>query len=101
MEDTNTANIVSTQHLINVTDFTDPHMLTHTTLDPVSNNDGLQNYSSISKKVKEARKEKKSKQELKVDMMHMKRRLPQLYLTNEERQGKTGSINAFNAVLKK
>ena len=76
-------------------------MLTHTTLDPVSNNDGLGRYSSITKKMKEAQTDKKNKNEIKIDMMHMKRKLPQLYLSNEERQGKTGSINAFNAVLKK
>ena len=86
MDDSNTANIVSTQHLINVTDFTDPHMQTHTTLDPVSHNDGLgTHYGSFTGKVRDARKDKKSKNEIKVDMMHMKRRLPQLYLSNEAR----------------
>ena len=48
-EDTNTANIVSTQHLINVTDFSDPHMMTQTTLGHVSNNDRLANYRDVSK----------------------------------------------------
>ena len=68
--------------------------MTQTTLGHVSNNDRLANYRDVSKI-------KKSKKELKVDMMHMKRKLPQLYLTNEARQGKIGSLNAFNAVLKK
>ena len=33
--------------------------------------------------------------------MHMKRNLPQLYLSRDAREGRSGSMNDFNVVLKK
>ena len=76
-----------------------PHILSHTTLDPQSN-EYLGNYSSITSKVNRARKDRKSKEEIKIDNMHMKRNLPQLYLSREAREGRSGSMNDFNIVLK-
>ena len=36
-----------------------------------------------------------------MDHMHMKRNLPQLYLSRDVREGRSGSMNDFNVVLKK
>lgn len=49
----------------------------------------------------ECDKEKRTLQEVKLADMHMKRRVPQIYLSRDVKQGKVSNMNDFNSVLKK
>ena len=41
----------------------------------------------------------KSKDEVKLMELHMKRKIPQLYLSKDLREGKTAKMNEFNSIL--
>lgn len=47
------------------------------------------------------KKEKRTLQDIKLAEMHMKRRVPQLYLSKDNKEGKIVKMNDFNRILNK